>query len=196
MVITFLKGGKMKQQRFFDSTIRLFEDYRSKMIREKAAGYDSNLSNEVHHRLRQLSFICEKVLYYEQIVTTPLVPKKERSKFTRLFDEGIVFAEAFYFFAWRIICIAINKTKPLPGLERLKKKAKGVVLVRNCLIEHPEKQKEKIFMVSYGWGKKDGPKLKVARPAGQTFEINDRGFWINAEEFKEGFQELLRKAIQ
>lgn len=166
------------------------------MIKEKVKGYNLALSDEVHFRLWQLSFICEKVLHYEQIVIRPETSKKELCKQTRLFDEGIVFAEAFYFFAWRIICIVSNETKSLPGLKGLKKKAKGVVLVRNCLIEHPEKAKEKIFIVSHSWGKKDGPKLKVARPPGQTFEIKDSGFWINAQEFKDGLEELLQKAIK
>jgi len=184
-----------QKQKFFDSTIKLFEDYRSKMIKKGHKGYNSNLSNEVHLRLRQLSFICEKLLHYEQIVLRPESSKKERCKQTRLFDEGIVFAEAFYFIAWRIITTTNHYTNPLPSIRGLKDKAKGVVLIRNNFIEHPEKSKEKIFMVSYGWGK-DGPTLKNARPAGQTFDIKDRGFWINAQEFKDGLEELLQKAIK
>ena len=185
----------MKKQNFFDSTIKLFEDYRSNMIKEKVNGYNSNLSNEVHIRLWQLSFICEKVLHYEEIVTIPPSSKKDLCEQTRLFDECIVFVEAFYFFAWRIITITDHYTKPLPGIRGLKDKAKGVVLIRNNFIEHPENTEEKIFMLSYGWGAGKGPQLKVARSPGQTFEKKDCGFWINAQEFKEGFEELLKKAI-
>jgi hypothetical protein len=165
------------------------------MIKEKVKGYNSNLSNEIHIRLRQLSFVCEKLLCYEKLVTRPTSTIEEAHKLTRFFDEGIVFTEAFYFIAWRIIYITNYNIKPLPYLQGLKEKAEGVVLVRNCLIEHPEKTKEKIFMLSYGWGK-DGPTLKNARPAGQTFEIKDRGFWINAKEFKDGIEELLQNAIK
>ena len=104
-----------QKQKFFDSTIKLFEDYRSKMIKKGHKGYNSNLSNEVHLRLRQLSFICEKLLHYEQIVLRPESSKKERCKQTRLFDEGIVFAEAFYFIAWRIITTTNHYTNPLPS---------------------------------------------------------------------------------
>ena len=161
------------------------------MIKEKPKGYNSDISNEVHWRLCQLSFICEKLLCYEKIVT-----REEPRKLERFFYEGIVFAETFYFFAWRIIQIAVGnkKIKPLPGLKGLKKKAKGVELVRNNLIVHPEGKK--IFMISYSWGKEEGPRLKVARPAGQTFEISDRGLWINAQEFKNGFEKLLQEAIK
>lgn len=184
----------MKKQKFFDSTIKLFEDYRSKMIKEKPKDYNSNLSNEVHIRLRQLEFVCEKLLYYEQKVTSPELAKGLRREHCRLFDEGIVFAEAFYFFAWRIMVITDHYTEPLPYIRGLKDIAKGIRIVRNELIVHPENNK--IFMVSYSWGNEDGPQLKNARPAGQTFEIRDCGLWINAQEFKDGFEKLLKEAIK
>jgi len=184
----------MKKRKFFDSTIKLFEDYRRKMIKEKTNGYNSNLSNEVHMRLRQLSYICKKLCSYEQIVLKPTSSIDEARKPTRFFDEGIVFAEAFYSTAWRIICIAKHGTKPLPHLGEMKKKAKGINTVRNQLLVHPEKQKDPILMPSFSWGN-DGPIFKNARPAGQTFEIMDRGLWINAQEFKNDIEGLLQKAI-
>lgn len=184
----------MEKRKFFVSTIKLFEEYRTKMVNEKMKGYNSDLSNEVHMRLRQLSFICKQILHYEGIVTESTYLKDNRRKLTRLFDEGIVFAEAFYFVAWRIICIAKHGTKPLPHLGGMKKKAKGINIVRNQLLVHPEKQKDPIFMPSYSWGN-DGPTFKNARPASQTFEIMDSGLWINAQEFKNDFEGLLQKAI-
>lgn len=185
----------VKKQWFFDWTSKLFKDYRSKMIREKVQGYNSNLSNEVYHRLWQLSFICEKIWQYEQKLTKESWTKENWREHARLLDEGMVFVEAFYFFAWRVIWIA-SKTKVLPGLEGLKKKDKGVTLVRNALIEHPETTEEKIFTLSYGWGGKRGPTLKDARPVGQTFEISDAGLWVNAQEFKDGLEGLLQDAIK
>ncbi len=125
----------MEKQKFFDSTIKMFEDYRRKMIEERPKGYNSNLSNEVHMRLWQLSFIYEKLRHYEPIVLRP-TPIKEARKQARILDEAMIFGEAFYFFAWRIICIAKDKTTPLPGLKGLKGKAKGVVLVRNFVTVH------------------------------------------------------------
>lgn len=166
------------------------------MIRQKVKGYNSNLSNEVHHRLWQLSFICEQIRCYEQIVIKAPRPNENLREQCRSFDEGIVFAEAFYFFAWRIMTITDHHTEPLPGLKGLKEKAEGVKLVRNCLIEHPENTKEKIFTLSYGWGGKEGPILKNARLVGQTFEIEDCGLWINAQEFKDGLEELIQNAVK
>jgi len=124
----------MKKQKFFDSTIKLYKAYRSKMMKETPEGYDSALSYEVLHRLRQLSFIYETVRSYNQ---------NDHITNTKLVDEWAVFAETFYFFAWRIIQIATGnrKIKPLPGLQGLKNKAKGIVLVRNNLIVHPEEKK-------------------------------------------------------
>jgi hypothetical protein len=183
----------MKKQKLFDSTIKLFEDYRGKMIKEKTNGYNSDLSNEVHRRFWQLSYICKKLCYYEQIIVKPTTSINDSQKTTRFFDEGIVFAEAFYFNAWRIICIAKHGAKPLPYLEGMKK-AKGINTVRNQLLVHTEKLKDPIFMLSYSWDN-DGPKFKNARPAGQTFEIMDKGLWVNAKEFRDDFEELLQKAI-
>lgn len=186
----------MKQE-FFDSTIKLFEVYRSQMHKEKCQGYDSNLSNEVYHRLWQLSFIYKTLQHYDQNVTKPSTTVEEQRKSTRLFDEGMVFAEAFYSTAWRIIYIAKHGNKPLPHLGKMKNKAKGINTVRNRLLMHPEgkKKQEPILMTSYSWGN-DGPMFKSARPVGDTFEIRDCGLWINAQEFKDDFEELLQKAIQ
>jgi hypothetical protein len=195
-----MKGDKMKEQKFFESTIKLFEDYRSKMIKKRPDGYDSNLANEIYRRLKQLSFIYEKVQYYDRKIMSPIenlsaeeirkLSRKDTLKGMRFLDEGIIFVEAFYFFAWRII----YATKPLPYLKGLKKKAKGITIVRNCLIEHPEGKK--IYTYSYSWGNDNrGPVLKNARPTAQSFETSDNGFWKNAKEFKDGLEELLQSAL-
>lgn len=188
----------MQKENFFHSTVKLFEDYQAKMFTERHKDYNGNISNEVHYRLRQLSFICEKIRYYDQVVTNPEITlststTEEIIKQGELFDEGVVYAEAFYFFAWRIILIAHHHTNPLPGLKGLKEKAEGVRTVRNSLIVHPEK--ENILLLSFSWGS-EGPMLKTARPPGDTFEITDRGFWVNAQEFRDSLEELLQKAIQ
>jgi len=188
----------MKKENFFHATVRLFEAYRAKMATEKHKDYNGNLSNEVHHRLHQLSFICEKIRYYDQVVTNPAITlststTEEIMKQCELFDEGIVYTEAFYSTAWRIMLIADHHTGPLSGLKGLKENAKGVRTVRNSVIVHPEKKN--IFLQSFAWGS-NGPILKAARTLGETCEITDRGFWVNAKEFKDSLEELLLKAIQ
>lgn len=163
------------------------------MIAEKPEGYNSNLSNEVRHRLWQLSFIYEMLQKYDKIVINPLTAIRSPHENVRKLDEGMVFAEAFYSTAWRIICIAKHGLKPLPYLQGMKNKAKGVNDVRNHLLVHPEKHKDKILMISFSWGN-EGPIFKNARSAGQTFELMDNGLWENAKEFKNDFEELLQKA--
>lgn len=192
----------MKKHKFFDSTIKLFESYRNRMKEEKAEGYNSNLANEMYMRLKQLSFIYDKVRFYDRKILSPYenipieeirkIPVKETLKGKRFLDEGIIFVETFYFFAWRVVCIS----KLLPHLKSLKKKAKSITIVRNCLIQHPETTEEKICMYSYGWGNDDrGPVLKNARPTEQSFEIGDEGFWKNAKEFKENLENLIENAL-
>jgi hypothetical protein len=178
----------MIKNKFFESTVKLYECYRNKMKKEKNDGYNSDLSNEVWMRLHQLSFICKNIRLYEQKIRSTTIVNKTH-KLAQ--EEGMVFVETFYFFAWRIICI----TKLLPYLKNLKKKSKGITIVRNHLIEHPEREYN-ILSPSCMWGSSNGPILKNARPTGQTFEIQDRGLWINAQEFKDGFEELLQNAIK
>jgi hypothetical protein len=189
-----MNENNFKKRSFFDSTIKLFKNYRRKMIQEKMDGYNSNLSDEVDLRLRQLSIICKKLYSFEKIILKPTDSIKEASKLSKYFDEGIIFAEAFYSTAWRIIFIAKHKKRPLPHLNGWKNKAKGITTVRNQLLVHPENKDSLILMPSYSWGK-NGPQFKTARSMGQTFDISDRGLWINAQEFKEDFEELLQKAI-
>jgi len=187
----------MQKENFFHSTVTLFEDYRGKMIKKRHKDYNGNLSNEVYHRLRQLSFICQRIRHYDQIVIPAITfstsTTEEFYKQQQYFDEGLVYAEAFYFSAWRIILITHHNTNPLPGLKPLKKKSKGVRTVRNSIIVHPENKN--IFLQSFAWGS-NGPILKAGRTPGETFEITDRGLWINALEFKDSLEELLQKAIQ
>ena len=177
----------------FESTIDYFKEYRQKMIKDKIKGYNSNLSNEVYVRLRQLAIICTELCFCEQIILKPC-SIGESCKTKNVFDKGIVFAEAFYSTSWRIIYIAKHGQEPLPYLKGMKKKANGISMVRNALLMHPEGKKSMIQMPSYIWDN-DGPKFKTARPVGKTFKISDRGLWINAKEFRDDFEELLRKAI-
>jgi len=207
-----------KDEKFFDSTIELFKAYQSKMDKEKPKGYNVYLAREVCKRLKQLSFLYEKIRLYESrvmksapkafglssnnitaddintIVSTRRVPLSEDFRpYQALLFEMEVFVEAFYFFAWRTYYIIRNKSCPLPHLNRFK--AEGILNVRNHLIEHPEKQSQ-ILTQSFMCGGDEGPVLKNARPDGDTFEIQDQGLWANAEEFKTNLEKLLREALE
>ena len=104
-----------------------------------------------------------------------------------------LFTESFYFVAWRIYSIFKHKrTNTLPYLNTFE--AKGVRDVRNKLIQHPEGGQ--IFTQSFMCGGDEGPVLKNARPAGQQYKISDKGLWLNAKEFRDNLEKLLRKALE
>ncbi len=45
-------------------------------------------------------------------------------------------------------------------------------------------------------GADEGPVLKNARPAGDAYKISDKGLWVNAKEFRDNLEKLLRQAIE
>ena len=187
------------------------------MNREKPAGYNSSLASEVAKRLKQLSFLCNKIHSYEKRIDkiVPLGPDISLAELTRvkttgaplqaklltkdfdaprtfLFEFGL-FVESFYFVAWKICSIVKHKrTNTLPYLNTFE--AIGIRNVRNCLIEHPEK--EQVFMQSFMCGGDKGPVLKNARPASNSCKISDKGLWVNAEEFKNELEKVLRQAVE
>ena len=85
----------MPKKKFFDSTVKLFEDYRNKMKKGRTSNYNSDLANEVWMRLRQLSFICEKIHFYEHDINSTSITDYAHK--LALMEEGMVFVETFYF---------------------------------------------------------------------------------------------------
>lgn len=110
-----------------------------------------------------------------------------------------LFTEAFYFFAWRLIEV-LNGNGPyrFPYLERLR--ANGVRVVRNHLLQHPEKQGQNFtqgFVIT-----SVGPVLRSreaiidgatgkARPSGDTV---DQGLHVAAIELRDEMQLKFDKA--
>lgn len=94
--------------------------------------------------------------------------------FLGLQEEQLAFIEAYYLLAWRLI----EAAKCVNGFEKLDKKARGVVTVRNRLIEHPEGNG--VFEWSYAIvGTTGDIKLKpMPIMAGQP-RFLDRGFANN-----------------
>ena len=103
-----------------------------------------------------------------------------------LTDSLEMYTEAFYLLAWRLRCVI----RILPGLKKFE--SKGVLMVRNHLIEHPEKNKQKGL-----WGfiitDVSGPVLTRAVPRGE--EMLDKGLWPNAVELTGRLRSNLENAI-
>lgn len=73
------------------------------------------------------------------VALSPKSPDQVRSIF-RAWNEVILFTEAFYFFAWRLVEVLTGSGAfAFEGFSKLKKKARGIRIVRNHLLQHPEK---------------------------------------------------------
>lgn len=123
-----------------------------------------------------------------------LTRKKYDRVYARAWDEVNLFTEAFYFVAWRLVCVLRRKGRfAFPGFTGLR--AKGIRDVRNQLLEHPENQGgnfQQVLIVTNA-----GPVLKSATYVVRSStgmsepgdESTDRGLFVNAQELHE---ELLK----
>lgn len=113
-----------------------------------------------------------------------------------------LFTEIFYFFAWRLVEILKPRRREalvFTGFRNLE--ARGVTLVRNHLLEHPEKHGE-IFQQNLTITDA-GPVLKgfavVVRSATGRTEPDgasiDRGLFVNAKELHDELLECLRAVL-
>lgn len=205
--------------RHFDSTINLLDTYQAKLRGTPPPNYNGDLLSETRERLRMLSILYSKVCELHDQATsrsqnlfpsnseffedTPegikhkRMPTKEEFnemnmqfiKHQELVLEMKMYAESFYYFAARIRKILIDKKVPLPLLNKFE--APGIRNVRNLIIEHPGD----LLIPSCCYGGAEGPKLKGAHYLGQKNVEQDRGFFINASEFKENLESLLNNAI-
>ena len=111
------------------------------------------------------------------------------------------FTEAFYFFAWRLVEVLKGSGAfAFDGFSKLE--AKGIRIVRNHLLQHPEKYK-KNFQQSLVVTS-NGPVLKtmtvvVRSDTGKVEpedESVDRGLFVNAQELHDEIEERIRKTLE
>jgi hypothetical protein len=187
----------------FDAIIPILDQYTDKYGHEK--GYEVHLAAEVKVRLAELQFIIDRVHVVETdgevsaIRSVQAAVKNNPAQAFEVFNRAIgemsteakILTEAFYNNAWRIRQVIIHRKKPLPGV---KFESVGVREVRNELMEHPEKGDE-IFAQSFSSGGPEGPVLKGYRPAGTARTFQDRGLYVNAEEFAANLSHALNEAL-
>jgi hypothetical protein len=187
----------------FDAIIPTLDRYTDKYGHD--ADCELNLAAEVKVRLGQLQFIIDRVQLVEtdgeskairaSIAAAQESPAKAFEVFSNLIGavstEAQVLAEAFYNCAWRIYYLIRQRPKPLPEVSF---DCVGVRDVRNQLIQHPEKG-DKIFVQSFVSGGPDGPILKPWRPAGTAATFQDKGLYVNAQEFASNFSRALDDAL-
>ncbi len=185
---------------FFESTIILFDSYRSKFKETKPNYYPARWVQEIMKRFKQLSFVYDHIKAYENkiIGMTNAVDynqRKQSEEFKRLLFETEFFVESFYFIAFRVREILRHKNKGsyiFPNLKRCD--AKGVRDVRNHLLQHPERHGG-VLNQSFSVGGNNGPKLKPGFSEGDAPDSMDKGLWLNANEFKANLEKILTEAL-
>lgn len=119
----------------------------------------------------------------------------------RAWDEVVLFTEAFYFFAWRLVEVLKGSGAfAFKGFSNLE--ARGIRIVRNHLLQHPEKYKKNFqqpLVVT-----SSGPVLKtmtvvVRSDTGKVEpedESVDRGLFVNAQELHDEIKAIIKRTLE
>lgn len=198
--------------RVFEETLDDFADYYRAQKSASADGFEETAGLEVQRRLRHLDHLLQEVARRQELLqiglslndldvgAENLEPLVERIQLAseasarELAARGLLgievseqiemLAESFYFHAHRLLKLLQNG--PLPGFGSLQ--AKGVLLVRNHLVEHfPERDKPWPANHSRDFSDTEaGPKLTKA-----TDPVEDAGLYRNARELRDAISEVL-----
>lgn len=170
---------------------------------------------EVTDRLEQLKIILEQIQSIEidlhkdlqkptkdayQIQNLSRLTEQERINYlmnTReefnekweRFQKLYLYTECFYYIAFR--CGRV--LEQLPGLETIG--YQNIKIIRNQLIEHSEGQGSLIISRSIGWGEPEGPRIKNSRDDNESRDHQDKGLYINLDQFLNSFKSLLFKNL-
>jgi hypothetical protein len=109
-------------------------------------------------------------------------------RYIALMAEIRLFAECFYYFAFRASRIIRN----MPELKSFE--AAGVRNMRNHLIEHPEARDSQVLSWSFGFGGPNGAVVKAIRESSETAHP-DAGLYLNAREFAVNLETALERGI-
>ncbi len=182
----------------FSDLPALLDQYAERCISPEVDEYHPILLAELKKRVRQARMVLQiAIQWHNQVIALrPHITRAtsyegadppqvilEMSNATEALE---MYTEAFYFVAWRLHQVA----NMLPHLHKFK--SPGVLIVRNHLIQHPERHGRKgiwAFMVS-GTG---GPVLaRMRQTADSTL---DMGLWHNAQELSRNLRHALATAI-
>lgn len=206
----------------FEESRLLLEKYYCLMLTRGMTKRGEHLLQEVRARLRALTWLHRRLLELDRILvsqhvkahfpSTPGHPNNIKVVFTdndepdckdhthatqafQMHDELRVLLESFYYTAHRIKDIIEDHKHDLPGLHKFK--AKGVTDVRNHLVEHPGKVKDKgVLVSSFAAGGPTGPQLKPLKWSLDSRGVLDQGLHQNAKEFDEALRASLEGALK
>lgn len=169
-------------------TRKLWEHYKNTKKWKEQYFYD--LANEVSKRLTQIELILNKIVEYEDIsrligqkvllfsLQKPTqVPSDLLNEESKITTEVELLTESFYYISFRMISTISLILDKL----HIKKRSKGILFVRNLLIEHPEKTSQ-IYTLSFANISPTGPLIKNARSKNDKGVYQDPGLYLNIKE--------------
>ncbi len=113
----------------------------------------------------------------------------ETSPFTILTRDLRLDTETWYQKAHRLLDVT-ERLAQTQGVE-----CKQVRIVRNQLIEHPDKDKHSgVTHPTFGWSAEHGPQIKGIRIGGQAGRFEDRGLFTNSEALRNSLSEAINRA--
>lgn len=115
-----------------------------------------------------------------------------RPRVNELSFETRLNAESFYFFAWRLCSALGNKKVPFPNVGSLK--PRGILMVRNKLIEHVEGEDSFALRQEFSYGGLEGPRIKTTMQGNRVLAWLDPGLFVNSKELKADLIKILEKA--
>lgn len=206
--------------RMFKTTIELLDEYLRPLNAVPPAGFDPDLGCEARERLEQLDYLVSKI---RDLVAAKMVPDVERRANLEAFAEYVrkaresnstvqdgssppwpgafnalgeilelqLFTECFYYVAFRLRTIIRNRKSPFSGLSNFE--CQSVRDIRVKLLEHSHEYG--LTARSFGLSSISGPIIKPAYQHKASRQIEDRGLYPNAEEFKTNLEILLRRAV-
>jgi hypothetical protein len=164
--------------------------------------YDLDAAEEIRTRLRQVEYaiseLNEYISRYCEFERGLLHQDKRNlvdnflKESDKIFFKGQFYAEAFYYFSFRVYKKLNRAEVPLPFLNGFK--CRGVVSVRNHLIEHPEGKSSEATGYSYCFSESYGAVLRAANDSNQ--KVRDKGSILNFQEFRENFIRKIDAAIE
>lgn len=177
---------KHRTNLYFSDVHNLFGLYHN-ILKDKLNEQQNKICWEIREQLFSLESHIRRIKYLNYKITNPtssaeVEPTIHNVYSTELWDS----VELFYYRAHRLIKITSN----LPELGKIN--AKGITMVRNWLIEHPEKSVNGSLDQSLSLGVRNGPVLKPSIVSTPSIAIyRDKGLLVNALELKKSLTTTL-----
>lgn len=178
----------------FEETIKTYDRYYRKMDKEDSS-FNNDLAIEGRKRIVQLNKVLnilhvlnlEIDKFHKKAFNGDMIKakKEEVINYHKSIDDIELYADVFYWIAFRLLVILDN----LPQLKGIKNSCKGITLTRNYLIEHTE-----VYLQGFAVGS-GGPVVKAVRYEDQKDVFPANPLYQDAHELKTNLEKMLKKAI-